>query len=321
MEEKIRGNLKMHMQEEIEENLKLTQKKDYYRGIGSELWSMVKNKKVIITGSGTSYNASVLLNYVLMRKGLLSHTIQSSEVRYLKGLDLSNYVSILFSHSGESSDILGAAEILKSAGSKTISITDFPNSSLARLTDAHFDGGAGEEKSIAATKSHFAQTLISLSILEKGEFDHSKDVLQGVLENENIKFFAEKMGNKAVLLGTGMNYPLAMEGALKLQETSEAITYHYPEREFLHGPIQILSSEWSVIMLSTNPEIEKKVAIYDAHPIVVGNDPANEIFIDSKEEINIHLGKLMALQLLSYYHAISMGMNPDSPSKLSKVVK
>jgi len=58
-----------------------------------------------------------------------------------------------------------------------------------------------------------------------------------------------------------------------------------------------------------------------AHPIVISNDPANEIFVDSKDEINIHLGILMALQLLSYYHAISLGMNPDSPSKLSKVVK
>jgi len=311
----------MHMIDEIGENIKLVQKKDYYRSIGRELWSILKNKKIIITGSGTSYNASVLMNYVLLRKGLLSYTLQSSEIKYLEGFDLSNYVTILFSHSGESSDILAAAEIMKKTGSKTISITDFPNSSLAKLTDAHFDAGAGEEKSVAATKSHFAQTMISLSLLEKGEFDNSEKVLEGVMENENIKFYAEKIGNRVVLLGTGLKYPLAMEGALKLQETSEAITYHYPEREFLHGPIQILNSEWSVIMLSVNPEIEKRVAIYDAHPIVISNDPANEIFVDSKDEINIHLGILMALQLLSYYHAISLGMNPDSPSKLSKVVK
>lgn len=309
------------MLDEIEEELKLVEKSEYYRNIGKELWNLIKNKRVIISGSGTSYNASVLLGDVLLEKGILANTIQSSEVTNLNKINLSNTVSILFSHSGESSDILRAADHLKRLGASTISITDFDGSSLAKLTDVHFNSGAGEEKSVAATKSHFAQAMIALSLIEKGEFSNTSHVLREIMNNDMIKFYAEKTGDKIILLGTGLEYPLSMEGALKLQETSEAITYHYPVREFLHGPIQILDSSWTVLFLSKNEEVEKKVAIYDAHPIIIGNDPADEIFVDSKDRISLYLGKLMALQLLSYYHSIYKGINPDSPSKLSKVVK
>jgi len=311
----------MYMEEEIYEELKMVENINYFKNISNKILSQVEGKRVIITGSGTSYNASYLFFLNFISRGIFAMVIQASEVPTTLNKELDSTVAILISHSGESYDIIKAAEHFKKMNIKTISITDFKNSSLAKITDLTFEAGAGEENAVAATKSHFAQVLIGLNLNNKSNFDNLKEILTVIINDEKIKQYAKEIRDKVIFLGSGINYPLAMEGSLKMQETSEIITYHFPSREFLHGPIQILYPEWSVLMLSKDNEVKEKIKYYGADIISIGNDRSDDIYIDTQSNESLYLAKLMILQLLSYHKSIQIGKNPDMPTKLNKVVK
>jgi len=311
----------MYMEKEIGEELKMSENIDYFRNISKKILSLTKGKKVIITGSGTSYNASYLFFLNLISRGMFATVIHASEVPSTLYKELDGTVAILISHSGESYDIIKAAEHFKKMNIRTISITDFINSNLAKITDFTFEAGGGEEKAVAATKSHFAQVMIGLNLNDKSNFDNLKEILSVIINNERINHYAKEMKENVIFLGSGINYPLAMEGSLKMQETSEIITYHFPSREFLHGPMQILGQGWSVIMLSRDNEVKEKIKYYGADVISVGNDRSDDIYIGTQANESLYLAKLMVLQLLSYYKSIKAGKNPDMPTKLKKVVK
>jgi glucosamine--fructose-6-phosphate aminotransferase (isomerizing) len=309
------------MEQEINEELKMVENINYFKNISNKILSQVEGERVIITGSGTSYNASYLFFLNFISRGIFAMVIQASEVPTTLNKELDSTVAILISHSGESYDIIKAAEHFKKMNIKTISITDFKNSSLAKITDLTFEAGAGEENAVAATKSHFAQVLIGLNLNNKSNFDNLKEILTVIINEEKIKQYAKEIRDKVIFLGSGINYPLAMEGSLKMQETSEIITYHFPSREFLHGPIQILNPEWSVLMLSKDNEVKEKIKYYGADIISIGNDRSDDIYIDTQSNESLYLAKLMILQLLSYHKAFQIGKNPDKPTKLNKVVK
>jgi len=324
------GDLVAHMEDEIREEAELLAR--YHSEIqenATKLLSSISNNKIIITGNGTSYNASLFYKISLIKNGLFSEALFASEIDKIieKGTNLNDYFSILISHSGESVDIIKAGVFLRDHGSKIIGITDFSDSSLYKLSDLAINVRAGNERSIAATKSHFMQVLLGLGFLykEKESFSNmamnTSNIIKNIINSRKSKA-ADKIGNKVIFLGSDLFYPLALEASLKFKETSEIIAEGYPPREFLHGHIQILDGEWTVItMESLDPIIKEKVTQSGANFVDFSSEISKLCGENYKEIGTRVLSTLTYIQLMAMDKSISMGKDPDNPSKLTKVVK
>lgn len=284
----------------------------------------------ITSGNGTSYNAAYYLSLLLLKRNVFSVPIFASEFsRFMNGeFNFKKREVILFSQSGETSDAVSAANFGKRNGASILSITNVPGSSLAKLSDISIITPAGPEKSIAATKSHMGQLLSSLSIYFAGEREEFSNLLgkikegfEIIMDRENeIKKFAEGLLKKVVFLGSGLDYPVAREGALKLKESCSMITDAYPTREFLHGPKQILDDSWTVLILSKEDAVKLELSKLSRNVLDLDSIMHEEFKIRSKSEIADSILKVLFVQLLSYYRAVFLGLDPDNPSKLTKVI-
>jgi glucosamine--fructose-6-phosphate aminotransferase (isomerizing) len=289
---------------------------------------------VYITGSGTSFNAALFLNYVLLRNNIASMAITSSEyIAPLLLLERKKIVNIIFSQSGESSDAISNLKLSKAKGITVIGITNEVNSKLSMESDLRIITYAGFENSIAATKSHIAQLTISfiLDCYFNSEKNCGNSVqllserISEIINNDNqIKKTAKTIANKVVFLGTQMNYPIAREGDLKFRETSGVITDSYPTREYFHGPIHRLDKETTVIWVKSNDESEGKISnkLTDLAENVISIGVSNStITIPAMDDLSQAFLCLVIFQLLANYKAIDSGLDPDHPTNLSKVVK
>jgi glucosamine--fructose-6-phosphate aminotransferase (isomerizing) len=284
----------------------------------------------ITSGNGTSYNAAYYLSLLLLKRNVLSAPVFSSEFpRFMNGeFNFKNREVVLFSQSGETFDAISAANFGKRNGSSILSISNVAGSSLSKLSDISIITPAGPEKSIAATKSHLGQLLSSLSIYfveDPVEFNRLlvmlKEGFEVIMGRENeIKKIAENLLAKVVFLGSGLDYPVAREGALKLKETCSMITDAYPTREFLHGPKQILDDSWSVLILSKEEEVKRELSSLCKYVLDLDAIIHEEFKISFHDEISDSILKVLFVQLLSYYRAVFLGLDPDKPSKLTKVI-
>ncbi len=289
---------------------------------------------IFITGSGTSYNAAVMLNYTLLENGIRSMAITSSEyseniIRKLKG----KVLNIIFSQSGESSDAISNLELSKENGFKVVGITNEKDSYLSRESDLCVLTYAGEERSVAATKSHAVQISISLLIdfclkenpgLEKKVDDICGGIGQIIKNSGEVQKYAGKILQKIVFLGAGKCYPVALEGGLKFKETSGVSTESYPTREYFHGPVHRLDRETTVIWITdgTVPDMKimEKLSASAGNTITIGNGNA-DLKVASSDGFQKALNSLVHMQLLANFKATGMGLDPDHPSNLSKVVR
>ena len=295
----------------------------------------IKNSDIVyITGSGTSYHASINLQITLLRHGIKAVSVMASELEYYLPLNSIDRITvILFSQSGESRDVLKSLELSKARGYSTIGITNIKHSTLSKNADMAIITMANDEKSVAATKSHIVQILISIMIdsaLDKNENDEKKNKIvenvAAIISNiDKIKRLAKRVSNRVVLLGDGYLYPCAMEGALKFKETGDLLTESYPSREYLHGPIQALNKETTVILLNYHSnmdnEVVDKIKKITGKVISIGNNNSNDIKVPDSSEVISPLFFLIPLQIMANYKAVNMNLNPDSPSHLTKVVK
>ncbi len=285
----------------------------------------------ITTGNGTSYNAAYYLSILLIRRGILTVPVFSSEFASLlnRGDESLRIPVILFSQSGETTDSISAANIARKHGSFIVSVSNVPGSSLLSLSDVQIITPAGQEKSIAATKSHMGQLLSSLSIyysdqpnLFKAKLTSIRNAVSSILALEDkLKKMAQVIGSKIVFLGSGLLYPTAREGALKLKETCSLITDAYPTREFLHGPKQILDDSWTVFLLSEDESVKQEVSAFCHNVTDLPAMLRDTFHVEINDEILLSIAEVFFLQLLSYYKAISLALDPDKPSKLTKVVR
>ncbi len=291
----------------------------------TKLLDLISEKKIVISGNGTSYNASYLLYLILIKKGYTPLLIYGSEIVNIfeSSKDLKDYIFLLFSHSGESVDIIKSAEFVKSKGGVVVGLSDFDDSSLSKISNIHFNTSGGQENSVAATKSHMMQVLFSLSLLYDDYLSFSDDikntseVMSHLIEDNNVEKIAKNIKNNVMVLGAGIYYPLALESSLKLKETSEIIAEAYPPREFLHGHIQLLDDSWTVIVIGNiENELMNKMKNFDSNIIMI-----NESLVDKDLKYNKYLVFLFIMQLISFNKSLSMGKNPDKPTKLTKVVK
>lgn len=317
---------------------------------------MLNAKRFIIVACGTSWHAGLVGEYLFETLVRIPVEVEyASEFRYRNPIINEDDVVIAISQSGETADTLAAVELAKSKGATVIGICNVVGSSLARATHAGSYTHAGPEIGVASTKAFTAQvtvlTLMALSLARtKGRISLSKyhqlindlesvpDKIVTILKlNDKIKEIAQYFADKrnAIYLGRGVNYPVALEGALKLKEISYIHAEGYPAAEMKHGPIALIDEEMPVVVLATEQETYEKVvsniqeviarkgkiiSIVSAGDTLVREMSDFSIEIPHIEEILTPLLASVPLQLLAYHVALIRGCDVDKPRNLAKSV-
>lgn len=312
--------------------------------------------RIIITACGTSWHAGLIGMYVIEEFARIPVEVEySSEFRYRKPVIYPNDVVIAISQSGETADTLAAVELAKSKGAFIFGICNVVGSSIPRNTHSGAYTHVGPEIGVASTKAFTAQvtvlTMLALMIgKEKNtiseerylqivkELGHIPDKMKSLLkQNENIAQFAKTFtyAQNFIYLGRGYNFPVALEGALKLKEISYIHAEGYPAAEMKHGPIALISNEMPVVVIAPSSGMYEKVvsniqeikarkgkiiAIVTEGDEVVKNLSDYCIEIPDTEECLVPLLAAIPLQLMAYHIAIVKGCDVDQPRNLAKSV-
>ncbi|MBS7646116.1 MAG: SIS domain-containing protein [Candidatus Bathyarchaeia archaeon] len=314
-------------------------------------------RRIYFVGSGTSYHAGLLGQLLISKFTRVPATaVPSSEFDHWtpNAFDDGTIIAAI-SQSGESIDTLRAAEAGKRKGALLLAVTNNPGSSLARISDHGLIAEAGEEKAVTATKSYTAQLaiiyLMSIRLasltgaeteLLKGlerSLNDAPSILDSMLDTVNSEALelAERFRSFKVffLLGSDLNYPTVLEGALKLKEACNVYAEGFAAREFLHGPVQLVNEATAVFMVAPHKwgqslmRLSEELRNYGAPIVAVSDmeDPsvkgvshwlAPQVRV---EELLSPMIYVVPLQLFAYHSSILRGLNPDKPEKLSKVVR
>lgn len=325
-------------------------------GIRDYEQKLLNAKRIIITACGTSWHAGLVGEYLMEDLARIPVEVEySSEFRYRNPIITEEDVVIAISQSGETADTLAAIELAKSKGATVLGICNVVGSSIARATDAGVYTHAGPEIGVASTKAFTAQvavlTLWSLLMAQRrgtiptskfrtilGELYTIPDKVEQVLKlNDKIREIAViySQVNNALYLGRGYNFPVALEGALKLKEISYIHAEGYPAAEMKHGPIALIDQHMPVFVIATRRGTYEKVisniqevrarkgqiiAIINEGDEVVRKLADHCIEIPETEEMLVPLIATIPLQLLSYHIAVMRGCNVDQPRNLAKSV-
>jgi len=325
-------------------------------GIREYEQKLINAKRIIITACGTSWHAGLVGEYLLEDLARIPVEVEySSEFRYRNPIINEDDILIAISQSGETADTLAAIELAKSKGATVLGICNVVGSSIARTTHAGIYTHAGPEIGVASTKAFTSQvvvlTLMALKIaMKKGTITQSRfhqilseletipDKVEATLrQNEHIKEIASIYKNvrNSLYLGRGYNFPVALEGALKLKEISYIHAEGYPAAEMKHGPIALIDKEMPVVVIATKKGAYEKVitniqevkarkgqiiAIINEGDTDVKKLADHYIEIPETEEFLVPLLATIPLQLLSYHIAVMRHCNVDQPRNLAKSV-
>ena len=313
-------------------------------------------KRIIITACGTSWHAGLIGMYAIEEFARIPVEVEySSEFRYRKPVINSDDIVIAISQSGETADTLAAVELARSHGAFIFGICNVVGASIPRNTDSGCYTHAGPEIGVASTKAFTAQvtvlTMLALMIgRERGSLPHER-YLQIVKElgripekmeklltqNDVIAQFAKTFtyAQNFIYLGRGYNFPVALEGALKLKEISYIHAEGYPAAEMKHGPIALISQEMPVVVIAPSAGMYEKVvsniqeikarkgkiiSIVTEGDVVVKNLSDYTISIPDTEECLVPLLAAIPLQLMAYHIAVVKGCDVDQPRNLAKSV-
>jgi glucosamine--fructose-6-phosphate aminotransferase (isomerizing) len=323
----------------------------------SEYASRIGNaKRFIITACGTSWHSALIAEYLIEDLARVPVEVEyASEFRYRNPIIKESDVVIAISQSGETADTLAAMELARDRQALIYGICNVIGSSIARMSHAGSYTHAGPEIGVASTKAFTAQitilTLIALQIAkEKGTISTSKlrEILYE-LENmpqkieQTLKLDAQiqeiakiyKDATNFLYLGRGYNFPVALEGALKLKEISYIHAEGYPAAEMKHGPIALIDENMPVVFLATNASAYEKIisniqevkarkgkviAVVNEGDTHIRSLADHVIEVPATEEVLSPLVTIVPLQLLSYHIAILRGCNVDQPRNLAKSV-
>ena len=313
-------------------------------------------KRIIITACGTSWHAGLIAMYAIEEFAQIPVEVEySSEFRYRKPVINRDDVVIAISQSGETADTLAAIRLAKAHGAFIFSICNVVGASIPRLSDSGCYTHVGPEIGVASTKAFTAQvtalTMLALCIgKEKGtitqelylrvvrELGQVPGKIERVLgQNKRIADFAKTFtyAQNFIYLGRGYNYPVAMEGALKLKEISYIHAEGYPAAEMKHGPIALVSQEMPVVVVAPHcgtyekivsniQEIKARkgrvIAIVTEGDEVVRKIADYIIEVPKTEECLTPLLTVIPLQLLAYHIAVVKGCDVDQPRNLAKSV-
>ena len=325
-------------------------------GIDQHLDLLKEAKRIIIVGCGTSWHAGLLAEYVLEELCRIPVEVEyASEFRYRNPVINKGDVIIAVSQSGETADTLVALENAKNQGAFIFGVVNVVGSSIARLSQAGAYTHAGPEIGVASTKAFTAQLTVLYMIAIKlgyakgtltndryqhyiNELSLVPDKIQDVLNSAgSIEKLAGKYQHARdfLFLGRGYNFPIALEGALKLKEISYIHAEGYPAAEMKHGPIALVEETLPVVFVATRDLYHEKL-VSNAREIkarkgmvlavVTENDTVFEeiaddiIAVPAADELIAPLISVVPLQLLAYYTGLAKGLDVDKPRNLAKSV-
>lgn len=324
-------------------------------GIEHDLESLLYARRVIITACGTSWHAALIGEYMFEELvGIPAEVEYASEFRYRDPVISNDTVVIAISQSGETADTLAAVQESKRKRSKVFGICNVVGSSIARATDAGIYLHAGPEIGVASTKAFTSQvTVLALLSLALGRIRSVSSVrgreiaqelaaipekVNKVLEGTDlIKDIAEEFhrSRNFLYLGRGYNFPVALEGALKLKEISYIHAEGYPAAEMKHGPIALIDKDMPVVFIATKDSVYEKVLsnieevrARQGRVIAVATEGDDKIaqkvdrviYVPRTLEMLNPLVTIIPLQLLAYYIAVLRGCDVDQPRNLAKSV-
>jgi glutamine---fructose-6-phosphate transaminase (isomerizing) len=325
-------------------------------GIREYLNKMVNAERIIIVACGTSWHAGLVAEYMFEEFCRIPVEVEyASEFRYRNPIIREGDVVIAISQSGETADTLAAIELAKSKGAIIIGVCNVVGSSIARASHAGSYTHAGPEIGVASTKAFTAQltvlSLICLSIAQKRgtitdqalhqllvELENIPEKVERVLAlNDQIKEIANTFKNASnfLYLGRGFNFPVALEGALKLKEISYIHAEGYPAAEMKHGPIALIDEAMPVAFIATNDSSYEKIisniqevkarkgrviAVVTEGDKLIPQMAEFVIEVPSVHEALMPMVSVIPLQLLSYHIAVMRGCNVDQPRNLAKSV-
>ena len=325
-------------------------------GMEDHLNRILNADRLIIVACGTSWHAGLVAEYLFEELARLPVEVEyASEFRYRNPVITEKDVVIAISQSGETADTLAAIQMAKERGALIYGIVNSVGSSIARMTDGGSYIHAGPEIGVASTKAFTGQvTLLTLMALEIGykrgkiskteflrlitELEQIPAKVTEVLKiNKAVEYIAGeiKNSNNALYLGRGYNFPVALEGALKLKEISYIHAEGYPAAEMKHGPIALIDENMPVVIVCTNQSAYEKIvsniqevkarkgiviAIVTEGDTVIKELADYTLEIPDTAEPLTPLLSVIPLQLLSYHIAVMRGCNVDQPRNLAKSV-
>lgn len=318
---------------------------------------ILKADRIIIIACGTSWHAGLVAEYLFEDLARVPVEVEyASEFRYRNPVLSEKDVVIAISQSGETADTLAAMELAKSKGCLVLGVCNVVGSSIPRMSHAGCYTHAGPEIGVASTKAFTAQvsvlTLMALWMAHKKgtisdgrfreiatELENIPNKIQKTLEHcdAQVKYISEilKDSNNFLYLGRGYNFPVALEGALKLKEISYIHAEGYPAAEMKHGPIALIDAEMPVVVIANNQSAYEKIisniqeviarkgrvlAIVSEDDVIIEGMAEFTIKVPQTEECLSPLLSTIPLQLLSYYIATMRGCNVDQPRNLAKSV-
>jgi glucosamine--fructose-6-phosphate aminotransferase (isomerizing) len=312
--------------------------------------------RIIVVACGTSWHAGLVAEYLFEEFARIPVEVEyASEFRYRNPVIREGDIVIAISQSGETADTLAALELAKSKGAMIFGVCNVVGSSIARATDAGAYTHAGPEIGVASTKAFTAQvtvlSLIAMMVAEmRGTMELSAlrhmmiemekipaKVEQALQLDKEIQAISEifKDASNFIYLGRGFNFPVALEGALKLKEISYIHAEGYPAAEMKHGPIALIDENMPVVVIATKDSSYEKIvsnvqevrarkgrviAIVTEGDTVIPQMAEFVIEVPSTHEALMPLISVIPLQLLSYHIAVLRGCNVDQPRNLAKSV-
>ena len=367
LEQIEKGGFDHFMLKEIHEQPKAI--KDTYRGrmipnegiikmagIDDNIEKFLNADCIIIAACGTSWHAGLVAEYLFEDIARIPVEVEyASEFRYRNPIITEKDIVIAISQSGETADTLAAIKLAKSKGAFVFGVCNVVGSSIARETHAGAYTHAGPEIGVASTKAFTTQiTVLSLIALKLGRAKGtiSKSAFHSYLQtmelipnkveellkiDDQVKYIASiyKDATNCLYLGRGYNFPVALEGALKLKEISYIHAEGYPAAEMKHGPIALIDENMPIFVIATNKghyekvvsniqEIKSRagkiIAVVTKGDVQVREIADHVIEIPDTEEALTPLLTTIPLQLLSYHIAVLLGKNVDQPRNLAKSV-
>lgn len=325
-------------------------------GLRSYMDKLSDAKRIIIVGCGTSWHAGLVAEYIFEELARIPVEVEyASEFRYRNPIIKEKDFVIAISQSGETADTLAAIQLAKSKGATIFGVCNVVGSSIARETHAGAYTHAGPEIGVASTKAFTAQvtvlTLMAVAVAYKRGTISEELYRRLLIELETIPQKVEQVLKTAdkikeiayiftyarnfIYLGRGLNFPVALEGALKLKEISYIHAEGYPAAEMKHGPIALIDEDMPVVFIATKDSSYEKIVsnIQEVKArkgrviaIVTEGDKLIPSMVDfvieipKTHEILMPLLSVIPQQLLSYYIAVMRGRNVDQPRNLAKSV-
>ena len=325
-------------------------------GLEDNMKQFLNANRIIIVACGTSWHAGLVAEYLFEDLARIPVEVEyASEFRYRNPIITEKDIIIAISQSGETADTLAAIKLAKSKGALVFGVCNVVGSSIARESDAGAYTHAGPEIGVASTKAFTTQiTVLSLMALRlaraKGTMTSSeyrlhlqelelipRKVELALNSDSNVKRISEiyKDSGNFLYLGRGFNFPVALEGALKLKEISYIHAEGYPAAEMKHGPIALIDENMPIVVIATNKGHYEKVVsnIQEIKArkgqiiavVTEGDDTVKKIAdhvieIPETFEVFTPLLTTIPLQLLAYHIAVMRGCNVDQPRNLAKSV-